>query len=498
MTDTIIKHFALYLCCTYIYYHLLNHKRISMPLKIFMTAFTFILACLTFLLKMYLPAISDLLPIILLWLILGFFSSKPRLSLVAVMISSGISYAIFALSSGFILLLITPVYYHATSFPYILFMTFSGILEYLLSILLFKIRRFRKGMPFLYNTAFINVGTMVCLFFLALLTCLQITNNTPLWIRLLTVITFVIAILVLIQWWQCQLTKSYLSKLQSLELESLRNELHEKELLLSELKRENEIMGKLIHKDNKLIPAMANAVYEYLTSDNQNEKRPANYGNLLLKDLANLSEDRKAVISTLSTAQSCHLSTGISTLDALLSYMNKQACLADIKLIFTISKTLSLSISSSISSNDLVHLLADLIDNAIIATSGCINRTIQLRIYLYNQTLLIEISDTGIPFEIPSLLNFGLEPNTTHSDTGGNGIGLMDIWKIKEKYKASLHISEYKEASFSKKIVLLFDRKDQYLLSSWRCKNIIPLIKRPDLHVVDNENQTFIHDKSFQ
>lgn len=490
MMDTIIKHFALYLCCIYIYYHLLNYRKNSRSLKIIIIVLTFFLACITYWLKIYFPAISEFLPVILLWLILGFLSSNPMLSLVTVMISSGISYTIFALSSGIVLLLITPVYCNAPLFPYILFMTLSGILECLISILLFKIKRFRKGMPFLYNTRFINVGTFICFGCLTLLTCLQIADNKPLWIRLLTVIAFIIAIFALIQWWQSQLTKSYRSKLQSLELESLRNELYEKNILLSELKQENEIMGKLIHKDNKLIPAMINAIYEYLTSGNPDDDAcHANYGHLLIEDLTNMSKDRKTVLSTLSITQSCHLSTDIAALDALLSYMSKQATLADIKLTFTISETLNLSVSSPIDSNDLVHLLADLIENAIIATTGCANRTIQLQLYPYNQTLLIEISDTGIPFELPSLLNFGLNPYTTHSDTGGSGIGLMDIWKIKEKYNASLHITEYNDtSSFSKKIVFLLDNKAQYLISSWRYKEIIPLIKRADLHVVDNGN----------
>lgn len=489
MTDTIIKHFTQYLCCTYIYYHLLNYRKSRISVKITIIFFTFILACLTYWLKIYIPAISEFFPAILLWLVLSFLSSNPRVSLVAAMISSAISYTIFALASGIILLLIAPICYNAPSFLHILFMTLSGILECVLSILLFKIKCFRKGMPFLFNITFINVGTFICFACLTLLTCLQMTDNTPLWMHMLASIAFIIAIPILMHWWQSQHTKSYRSKLQSLELESLRNELHKKDIVLSELKEENEIMGRLIHKDNKLIPAMANAVYEYLSFNHPDNDGHADYGNLLLKDLADMSKDREAVLSTLSTAQSHHLLTGIPTLDALLSYMGKQAKLADAKLTFTISETLDLTVSSPMSSNDLVHLLADLIENAIIATAGCANRTIQLQIYLYKQSLLIEISDTGIPFEIPSLLNFGLKPYTTHSDTGGSGIGLMDIWKIKEKYRASLHITEYEDASFfSKKIVLLLDNREQYLISSWRYKKIIPLIKRADLHVVDNED----------
>lgn len=188
-------------------------------------------------------------------------------------------------------------------------------------------------------------------------------------------------------------------------------------------------MERLVHKDNKLIPSMANAVYEYLTSgDNVDTEKRMDYGNRLLDELRHMTESREKILVTLSTSESHHSYTGIAALDALISYMGKRAKLADIKFTANISESINLSAASSrMLIEDMVHLLADLIENAIIATSNCMIRLIQLRIDQYNKAMSIEISDTGVPFEISFLLDFGLVSCTTHSDIGGTGIGLMDM-----------------------------------------------------------------------
>lgn len=488
MSDIIIKYFILYLFSICIYYRLLNHRICSTALKTTLFVVCILLAFLTYCMKIYCPVISDSCPVMLLWLVLGVQSDSPKLSFVTAIISFGISYAFFVVSCGLGLLIWTTRYYGQTAFSYVYLILTAGVIECFILLILFRIKRFRNGMPFLYNAAFLNVGTFVCLTGLSLLTCLELSGHVHLWVIFFTPIAFIIAIPILIQWWQAQLTKSYLDRLRALELESLRDELQEKIAQVSRLQEDNEVMGRLIHKDNKLIPSMANAVYEYLTSsDNIDTEKRMDYGNQLLNELRHMTESREKILATLSISELYHSSTGIAALDALISYMGKRAKLADIKFTANISETINLSaVSSRMLTEDMVHLLADLIENAIIATSDCIIRSIQLRIDQYNKAMRIEISDTGIPFEISSLLDFGLEPCTTHSDTGGTGIGLMDIWKIKEKYRASLYVIEYNEpGSFTKKLIILLDNKNQYLISSWRAKEIVPQIRRADIHVLN-------------
>lgn len=490
MLTIVIKHLILYLCCIYLYYCLLNHRKIRSSLKGILFIFCVFLSVFTYWLKVYCPVISDVCPAVLLWLVMGLYSGNPRISFVTVIISFGISHALFVISSGIVLFFIILLCGDNYSSFYIYLMAGAGTIEYYSILLFFKRKRFRNGMPFLYNAAFLNVGTFIGLVSISALSLLQMDNYTQLWLAFFTPAIFIITIPILIQWWQAQLTKSYRDKLRSLELESLQKELQEQTVLLAQLKEDNEVMGRLIHKDNKVIPSMINAVYEYLTEENDNRESRIDYGNRLLHELQNMAENREKMLATLSIAKTCHSSTGIAALDALISYMGKQAKIANIKFSAVIPETTGALIDSSgMETEDLVHLLADLIENAIIAISDRTVRSIQLRIDQYGKALRIEIADTGVPFEIGSLLDFGLKPCTTHSDTGGSGIGLMDIWKIKEKYRASLCIVEYKEnPSFAKKIIILLDSRDQYLISSWRAREIAPLIRRTDIHVVDSES----------
>lgn len=471
----------------YTFRKLLNQKNLK-RLKILFSFFLSLgLSVCAYLFKLYLPYFGDIFSVIVLWLSLYSRCFRPQTSFVATVISFGFSYVMFVISSCIILILFTPILYRCTSFPYYFFMLFSGILECVLILTLFRQKRLRKGMPFLYSTTFVNIGTLICLLILTLLTSMQVPRSPQLWFAVSAPATFIVALIVLMHWWQTQLNKNYLAKLQKLELESLRNELQEKTKALSDLRKEHEELCKLIHQDNKLIPAMENAVFEYLVSQKINCTDTLSRGNNLLVELRNLSENRKDVLSAISTLHSRMFSTGNSSLDALLSYMDKQTSIHNIDFSVNILVDFKFLIPSIISSDDLIHLLADLIENALIATSNCVHRKIQLQIYMSNKSLIIELSDTGIPFEITSFLHLGYEQITTHAESGGSGIGLMNIWEIKNKYKASIHIMEYKEPSpFSKKILFLLDNKNQYLLYSWRYKEIISQLTRTDLYVLPN------------
>ena len=72
---------------------------------------------------------------------------------------------------------------------------------------------------------------------------------------------------------------------------------------------------------------------------------------------------------------------------------------------------------------------------------------------------------------------------------GGSGIGLMDIWSLKKKYAASLHIYEYQPGSgkFTKKISLVFDHKKHYLIRSYRSEELVRLQTRSDLYILPLE-----------
>lgn len=343
-------------------------------------------------------------------------------------------------------------------------------------------------MPFLYSTKLLNLGTILCLFFLNLLTYMQTSNTSHLSTDTLYSILLVIALAALIFWWQAQLTKSYLRKLQLLELESLRKELEETSREIAHLKKQNEELGRLIHKDNKLIPAMETAVIDFLSASEQKENNTL--GQSLISQLRELSGSRGEILNEVSVARSHHFATGVPALDTLLAYFDRRAEARKIEFAVNVTPGLKAFVSSRISSDDITHLLADLLENAIIAVTPCTSRKIRLQIYPYRKWFVIELSDTGIPFQAESLLQFGIQQLTTHKDSGGSGIGLMDIWKLKEKYHASIHITEYPDSSpFSKRITFLLDHRNQYLIRTWRCEELKAESRRTDLCILPPGNE---------
>lgn len=485
--DTFIKYIFIYQYCTYTYFHLIRQKNIYKTRKILFLISTILLGFFTYMLRKNMPAFSDIIPVTLLWVILSLLTASPIISYIVTILSFGISYGIFAVSSSILLLIFTPIYYQANYFPNNFFMILAGTLGIPLLFRLLAIRRFNNGMTFLYTSQFANYGIFTCLFYMLILSYMHSDNTPSVKLAAILHLLLAICIIILIYWWQSQLTKAYRRKLQALELESLRNELQEKVLLLDKLQRENNELSRLIHKDNKLIPAMENAVYEYLRSNPSGQAETMSQGTLLLEELQHLSENRHNILYSLSFEENENFATGIVPLDALLNYMNKRIATLRGNFTASISPSALSQLSEIVSVDDIVHLLADLIENAIICLSDCLSRDIKLQIYRHGKYPFIELSDSGIPFEISVLTDLGIRAATTHAETGGTGIGLMDVWELKNKYKASLHITEYETACpFQKKITLLFDRKNQYLIYTWREEAIKPFVQRIDMHVLAN------------
>lgn len=484
MLAFIIKNFFINLYTIVIFLKISDHK-FNKNHKCFIMTFPFLMTLLSYMLKGTYPELTYILSILLLWVILSLLTSKPQATFIATTLSFIMSYTISVFAIFIALVFLFPLYPKESSFPYLFLVILSGFVQTLLTFSLFRIKRLKKGMPFLFTTSTINIVTLICLCLIAFLVY-QPVKNTNWKIRILILFMFVSTLAFLIHWWQAQITKSYKHSLQIRELESLRVELQEKDKLLSELKAQNEQLGRLIHHDNKRIPAMEHAVSEYLVSDFDDVQTIKEKGEALLVEIRDLSASRTNTLAEIYAKKFTHYDTGISALDTILNYMNKRASQRNTDLSVHIAVSLEDYIPRIISSDDLTHILSDLLENALIATESCADAAIQLQFYQSEKHFVVEVSDNGIPFTIDSFLNMGLSRLTTHADTGGSGIGLMDIWEIKEKYGATLHIEEFEQSEpFSKKISLVFNRKNLYSIRTWRSDEISKASKRNDLRVYE-------------
>ena len=299
--------------------------------------------------------------------------------------------------------------------------------------------------------------------------------------------------LLLIRWWNHRITQTYKEKLRLANQKSLEDELTAKLIEIETLKADNERLAKIIHKDNKLIPAMHMAVTDFLENiDKLPSEELSTRGQELNAQLYKMAQDRQGILTETHSKTNTLPQTGIHTVDGVLSYMETRATNENITYKLHIGENIKELILNSVSEEDLCHLLSDLIENAIIATRYS-SKDKQMKIHLgtLNNKFLLEISDSGKEFDIETYQHFGYEKHTTHAEHGGSGIGLMDIWNIKKNNKISLQIYEYPpdSSAYTKKLSFVFDRKNHFLMQTYRCKEIISTLTRGDLYVFPYESK---------
>ena len=83
---------------------------------------------------------------------------------------------------------------------------------------------------------------------------------------------------------------------------------------------------------------------------------------------------------------------------------------------------------------------------------------------------MFTVFDSGIPFEIDTLIRLGTQRVTTHAETGGSGVGFETTFEILRQYKASLIINEQDPSpvDFSKSVSIRFDGKKHYIIETHR------------------------------
>lgn len=408
---------------------------------------------------------------------------------------TSISYTLYYVSYNIFSLLITllhvPCYYQNIKISYNLLLFISEIITFLATHSIFKIKRLKSSVSILTSRKFVRSSFFICILILTIKTIDNLFITVSRRVEVLPLATILLALL-LFTWWQKQITKSYIEKLRKLEVQSLYDELEEKERQIQKLVADNESLSRIIHKDNKLIPAMENAVINFLsTEDFHNPDKLKQYGLELTQKLQDMTRDRRGILNSYDSE--CHnlRLTGHVSLDAILVYMQKKADANHI--IFECRHTPETIdyLLTKISEDDLTHLLSDLMENAIISMRKQGNGRLQITFGKLQKEAYISIADSGIPFDIATLHSFGLQPHTTHKDSGGSGIGLMDIWKIKRKYRATIQIQEYEKHStnFTKRILFSFNAKNHYVIQSFRHAEISNTQTRGDLYIIPAETK---------
>lgn len=367
-----------------------------------------------------------------------------------------------------------------------------NIADVLVLLFIFRIRRFKDGIIFLEEKISKSFGVIISIIFCIILSfeCYLFDKNRNEYIFIFIFPLFIIFILM---WWQNKLKKEYLKKIQARNVEIAE---HNAEALHQEnerLRHHNDELSKIIHKDNKLIPAMEMTVRNLLlnVADEVSDSTKAEI--MSLKDsLEKMSSERKGIVLSYENENLHRNTTGYITIDAILLYMTHKAEDLKINFDYEISDSISAIINDSFTEGNLNTLLADLIENALIAVSfqEKPNKSVKVHFHNKNDIFRIDIYDTGIPFQSKTIENLGRVRSTTHSDTGGTGIGLMSTTELLSNAKASFEIDENLESNiFSKKISACFDALGEIRVHSSN-PEIITVCKRRSDIIVLNSIQT--------
>ncbi len=462
----IIKIALICMCTYYINFKIIN-KNITTTLKntIFNIIGIILVAIICRIVKNILGFSYNMMFMILLTSILFALNTKYSFtySLLITIISLSINYIIFLITMliSFILIVIFKIESVYIGLVFI-------IIAYIILVYVFsKIKRFKKGFSFLQrNMKNEYIDVLILDISIILIFCIIIISNYDKLITRRTGVGFIIFSIIMFITIQKSLQLYYKQKLQEREVEGIKEELKQKNKEIEELEKEN---LKLNKKNHSIAHKQKSLEYELkqiaLNNQIEDEKH--------VKDkIENLSKEMQNETISIELSK-----TSINEIDNMFKYMQSECIKNKIDFQLQINGNIHHMVNKHIGKEELEILIADMIKNAIIAInhSKNINKSILVRLGLINGEYSLYIYDSGIEFEIDTLINLGIKPSTTHANDGGTGMGLLNTFDTLKKHKASLVIEEYGkpvEDNFTKVIKIIFDKENRYKISSYREEEI--------------------------
>jgi len=355
----------------------------------------------------------------------------------------------------------------------ILFLAIS--IELLMIYFFFKIKRFKNGFSFLQDKNKINnIGIIGFTFIGITIVIYSLLGNFK--SELFNTYLFagiIIELICIVVWVRKSITKFYKQKLKEQTVEELTNEIKEKDETITKITEENKALATINHKYSSRIRALENFTSKIAVKPELVEKFSTEFGvdfAVINEQITSLSKEFSDEMSKSIKINNELPKTGIFGIDNLLEYLNSEAIKSNINFSIKTNGNISEMIENVISQNKLETLLGDHIKDAIIAINSSEENNKDILLEIGNNEICIY--DTGIEFEIDTLLKLGNEQVTTHKLTGGSGIGFMTTFETLKECKASLEIEEMKDGKYTKVVKVMFDALNEYRIKSYRAEEI--------------------------
>jgi len=281
----------------------------------------------------------------------------------------------------------------------------------------------------------------------------------------------------IIIWIRRGITMFYKKKMKERNNEELEQKLLEKD---EEIQRLIELIGALQKSNHKFVhrvSAVENGIFDLIGLIRSGKYSIEISEELALKlnDIMRLRKNYDNEISQIKMEKPLP-TTNINGIDDMFSYFSKKYINNNIDFNLKIDGSIPFFIENIIDQSDLETMIGDFLENALIAVNASNKafRSVLAIIGVSESYYEFTVFDSGIPFEPDTLVRLGKERVTTHSDTGGSGIGFMTTFETMKKYGASLIIKEKtpSESNCTKSITVRFDGENRYTVESFRFGDI--------------------------
>ena len=454
-----------------LYILFLNFKILNKKIK-FINLIEFIIFCLIISINYIIMQcfIDKLLMIIILYIfqiiIIKIFLIKYEISIIIMsnLISNAIVYTLFVLSTIIESFIIKLFNINHGLINMILIL----LIELIMLIKLISIKRLKYGLDFLKNPNYrysdiiiINICSVVILAYY--LSGNYYGNLTKQIVICILLIALMMIILI-----QKTLTLYYKQKLLHQTIEDYKNEIAEKDKKIKELSDEKYKISKLNHEFYNRQKALEKKVADFVSGLNTETA-----GEIAVADkIASLSKEYSDKLQDIKHPDKLP-STDIEEIDDMFKYMQSECEKNKIEFKLQVNGNIHHMINKIIPKDKLVTLIGDHLRDAIIAINSSNNKFRSIFAIIGKTDLYYEfcVLDTGIEFEVATLLDLGTKPITTHKDTGGTGFGFMTTFETLKVTKGSLEIEEkhkMNENDYTKAVKIIFDDKSQYRIKSYR------------------------------
>lgn len=472
--NSFLKTIIINLGACYSFFKIINYdKRINWSKLLYILSSSIFLTCIECILKTYIPVFYSVVFIFICYSCIFKFLTKYKFSysILITTISYSISYTFSLISTLVIALIFVDLYYPTEHYNIIhtLPIVFIAILNSALIWLFFKIKRFKNGFPFLvkYNdnesfNIFILIISAAIIFMYVF--CAEIKTHTPLPILSIILLFFAIIMVLIIQKTFSLFQKQ---RLQTKALKDYEQEIDELKQKLNTALDEKQMLVKSNHEFYHRQEALNKKLDDLIKTSNVEFGN--DYGEMLDR-INNLSEEYSAKTNFIPKLAK----TNITEIDDMLSYMQSECTKNNIEFNLQIDCSVNYMINNLISKSQLETLLGDLIRNAIIAINHSSDnyKSIMVVFGIKDDTYELCILDSGIPFEINTLINLGVAPASTHTNEGGTGIGFITTFETLASCNASFVINEITANKYTKSLKIKFDDKHEYIIISDRKKEI--------------------------